>query len=140
MELRNRSVPPPSPEKTKERTTPFKSAAPADTLANGAAEAATHALSAALSGPMLSAGPSTALDDVADYPFSELCHDGRAITSKNWLIKLWRYTIVPTKQLYLPWMFKKMPTNYLMVIGREAPHAFRGAGWGGIVILPPAEQ
>jgi hypothetical protein len=55
------------------------------------------------------------LDDVPDVPFSQLCNGGLAVTRRNWLVKLWRYTIVPTKQLYLPWMFTGLPTNYLMV-------------------------
>lgn len=40
---------------------------------------------------------------------------GTQVTARNWLNKLWRYTIVPTKELYLPFMFSGLPTNYLMV-------------------------
>jgi hypothetical protein len=69
------------------------------------------------------------LDAVPDVPFSELCHDGVGVTSKNWLVKLWRYTIVPTKELYLPFVFTKMPTNYLMVRKKLfAEGVWRGRG------------
>lgn len=83
----------------------------------------TKAFSAALdhpadSGPMLESEESMSLDGIPDIPFAQLCHDGRALTAKNWLVKLWRYTIVPTKELYLPWMFSGMPTNYLMLTYR----------------------
>jgi hypothetical protein len=59
----------------------------------------------------------------AAVPFDALCNDGRAVTSKNWLCKLWRYTIVPTKELYLPFMFSGLPTNYLMVRPQTDMHA-----------------
>jgi len=96
VELHSRAAGPGFPDKTKA----FRAAAldhPAD------------------SGPMLESEESMSLDEIPDIPFAQLCHDGRALTAKNWLVKLWRYTIVPTKELYLPWMFSGMPTNYLMV-------------------------
>lgn len=77
MELRNRVVPP-SPEMANKTL--------ARTPAKGGAGA--KALAPAGSGD---------LDEIADVPFDQLCHDGRALSPKNLLIKLWRYTIVPTK-------------------------------------------
>lgn len=56
-----------------------------------------------------------AVEAMPDVPFSHLCNRGFAITRTNWLVKLWRYFIVPTKELYLPFMTNKMPTNFLMV-------------------------
>ena len=99
-----------------------RAAAAGDGASDGAAAVgarATRNLAAALSGPMLSARVSIGcLDGVPDVPFERLCHDGRALTPKNFLVKLWRYTIVPTKELYLPWMFSGLPTNYLMLTYR----------------------
>ncbi|GBF98456.1 S-adenosyl-L-methionine-dependent methyltransferase [Raphidocelis subcapitata] len=97
----------------------FAEAAAASAAADGGAadEAAFGELVAKASGPMLMPEPSP-LDDVPDVPFAQLCHDGTAVTARNWLVKLWRYTVVPTKQLYLPWMFSGLPTNYLMLTYR----------------------
>ena len=57
----------------------------------------------------------TVMGDMDDVPFNEICHSGVSWNRKNFLIKLWRYLIVPTKELYLPFMTSGMPTNYLMV-------------------------
>ena len=110
VELRSRSIPP-SPEKPGRRrgqraadVVPRRSETPTTTddseLSDGSVDG------------------SALLDCVPDVPFSQLCHDGRAVTAKNFLVKLWRYTIVPTKELYLPFMFSGMPTNYLMLTYR----------------------
>ncbi|GBF98146.1 K(+) efflux antiporter chloroplastic-like [Raphidocelis subcapitata] len=102
MELRSRALPP-SPEKKPPRPGAFLLAASA-------------ARAPASDGA--GAGGEELLDAVPDVPFDELCHSGAALTARNWLVKLWRYTVVPTKQLYLPWMFSGMPTNYLMLTYR----------------------
>lgn len=59
--------------------------------------------------------PGSLVEPLPDMPFSELCNSGSAITSRNFLVKLWRYCIAPLKQLYLPFITNNMPTNYLMV-------------------------
>lgn len=72
-----------------------------------------------LSGPMLT--QPTAEDVAAEYgrildvPFDQLCHTGMAWNHKNFLIKIWRYTLVPIKEVYLPLMTWGLPTNFLMV-------------------------
>ncbi|KAI8462802.1 MAG: S-adenosyl-L-methionine-dependent methyltransferase [Monoraphidium minutum] len=96
MELRNRSIPP-SPE----------GGAPRSRGGSGDG-----------GGSLLKATMSVALEDVPDVPFKDLCHEGSKVTAKNWLNKLWRFTIVPTKEIYLPFMFSGMPTNYLMLTYR----------------------
>eukprot|EP00879_Flechtneria_rotunda_P000635 GHRR01000748.1.p1 GENE.GHRR01000748.1~~GHRR01000748.1.p1 ORF type:complete len:385 (+),score=106.17 GHRR01000748.1:472-1626(+) len=84
------------------------------------AKASAHAeLSAPLvSGPMLTSLSVTELDQVPDIPFDELCNSGAQVTSRNWLNKLYRYTLLPTKEIYLPFMTWGMPTNYLMLTFR----------------------
>lgn len=77
------------------------------------------ALEQVLSGPMLTA-PTTEdvdaeLERVLDVPFDKICHTGMAWNHKNFLIKIWRYTIVPIKEVYLPLMTWGLPTNFLMV-------------------------
>jgi hypothetical protein len=57
-------------------------------------------------------------------PFEALCNGGGALTARNWATKLQRYSLMPSKQLYLPFMFSGLPTNYLMVGG------FGGGGGG----------
>jgi hypothetical protein len=114
MELRSRSRSPAPADRKKKAAGPGS----ADVTASVAAAAA------ARRGPLLVQDDSLSLDDVPDAPFEALCHNGAALTPRNWLIKLWRYTIVPTKELYLPWMFSGLPTNYLMVGGG-------GSGVGG---------
>ncbi|KIY94457.1 hypothetical protein MNEG_13504 [Monoraphidium neglectum] len=104
MELRSRSIPP-SPEQKPARS---RGAGHADNAA------AAQGLPSPSSWPMLTADPAAALEGVPDIPFSQLCHEGSKVTSKNLLNKIWRYTIVPTKNLYLPFMFSGLPTNYLM--------------------------
>jgi methyltransferase (TIGR00027 family) len=51
-------------------------------------------------------------------PFEALCNGGGALTARNWATKLQRYSLMPSKQLYLPFMFSGLPTNYLMLTYR----------------------
>lgn len=90
-----------------------------DVDVSAAAENEESGLDQVMSGPMLTRptvdGEDSDLADVLDVPFSEICHSGLAWNWKNCLIKIWRYTIVPIKEVYLPLMTWGLPTNFLMV-------------------------
>lgn len=78
-------------------------------------------LAGTISGPLLSTNQSalTGWDDVKDdTPFDQLCNTGAKLTSKNFLVKLNRYTLVPLKEIYLPFMTWGLPTNFLMLTFR----------------------
>jgi hypothetical protein len=67
-------------------------------------------------------GPRTGLTDSLDYKefagasFEELCNDGSRWTAANWGVKLYRWTLLITKQIYLIWLaVMSVPTNHLMV-------------------------
>lgn len=57
--------------------------------------------------------------EVADASFEELCHGGFFMrwTWSNWLVKLYRLTLLLIKQIYLFWLALpfSMPTNHVMV-------------------------
>lgn len=53
---------------------------------------------------------------LAKSSFEQLCHDGSAWSWRNWRVKVWRYTLMMTKQIYLVWLaILSVPTNHLMV-------------------------
>lgn len=93
-----------------------------DVDVSAAAENEESGLDQVMSGPMLTRptvdGEDSDLADVLDVPFSEICHSGLAWNWKNCLIKIWRYTIVPIKEVYLPLMTWGLPTNFLMLTWR----------------------
>lgn len=70
-------------------------------------------------GPECSTNGSAALagkDAAADATsFAELCNTGSAWSWTNWLVKLYRYTLLVIKQVYLLFMTLTLPTNQLMV-------------------------
>lgn len=88
-----------------------------------AAAAAAYGLHSGLEG----AHPSLDAGELSEASFEELCNDGSAWTWANWTIKLYRWTVLWIKQLYLFFLAFSVPTNHLMVseAGRE------GAGWMG---------
>lgn len=47
--------------------------------------------------------------------FNQLCNEGWAWSRKNLLVKIYRFTLLIIKQVYLLFMTLSMPTNHLMV-------------------------
>jgi hypothetical protein len=50
-----------------------------------------------------------------DAEFDQLCNSGYAWTWSNFWVKLYRYTLLRTKQIYLIFMTLSLRTNHLMV-------------------------
>lgn len=56
--------------------------------------------------------------------FDQLCNGGWALRWDNWKVKLYRWTILCIKQVYLIFMTLSLPTNYLMLTFRTLPRDF----------------
>lgn len=89
-------------------------AADAAAYASPVAAAAAAARAAGHSG-LLGSSPGEEQEDLAGASFEQLCNDGSRWTWDNWGVKLYRWTLMCIKQLYLIFMTLTLPTNFLMV-------------------------
>eukprot|EP00878_Enallax_costatus_P004256 GHUV01004486.1.p1 GENE.GHUV01004486.1~~GHUV01004486.1.p1 ORF type:complete len:442 (+),score=110.56 GHUV01004486.1:1220-2545(+) len=62
--------------------------------------------------------------DLISSSFSELCNEGRTWSWSNAVVKIYRYTLLLIKQVYLLFMTLSMPTNHLMLNMRTLPRDF----------------
>jgi hypothetical protein len=53
--------------------------------------------------------------ELAGASFEQLCNDGSDWTWANWRVKLYRWTLLFIKEVYLFWLAASVPTNHLMV-------------------------
>jgi hypothetical protein len=53
--------------------------------------------------------------DFADTSFDLLCNNGAKWSWANWRVKLYRWTLLWPKAVYLAFLVLSVPTNYLMV-------------------------
>jgi hypothetical protein len=73
--------------------------------------------------------------DLAGASFGQLCNDGSQWTWANWRVKVYRWTLLCIKQVYLIWLaFMSVPTNHLMVRRLHAPVGGGGGGGGGCAV------
>ena len=91
-------------------------AGPSPTAAAAAAQPARHT---GLVGASAAAG-----EDLSDASFEQLCNDGSQWSWSNWQVKLYRWTPLWVKQIYLFVMTLTLPTNFLMVSVTGAPSNF----------------
>jgi hypothetical protein len=64
---------------------------------------------------VLQATSSSCSPSSQDAEFDQLCNSGSAWTWSNFWVKLYRYTLLLTKQFYLIFMTLSLRTNHLMV-------------------------
>uniref|UniRef100_A0A383WF02 S-adenosyl-L-methionine-dependent methyltransferase n=1 Tax=Tetradesmus obliquus TaxID=3088 RepID=A0A383WF02_TETOB len=65
---------------------------------------------------------STEADEAAE--FDQICHQGWAWSWANLRVKIYRFTILIIKQVYLIFMTLSLPTNHLMLTFRTLPRDF----------------
>lgn len=102
-------------------TMPADAAAAADGLVSPKSAAAAVRAAAATGtehSGLEGAHPSLAAE-LAGASFEELCNDGSAWSWANWKVKVYRWTLLWIKQVYLIWLAMSVPTNHIMV-SREA--------------------
>lgn len=79
--------------------------------------------------------------DVAGASFEELCNDGSQWTWANWRVKVYRWTLLCIKQIYLIWLaFMSVPTNHLMVSFFGGGGVLCLGGGGGQSWLQPTKS
>jgi hypothetical protein len=66
------------------------------------------------------AGTQPNLDkELAGSSFEQLCNDGAQWSWANWRVKLYRWTLLLLKEIYLFWLAASVPTNHLMVSNKQ---------------------